>query len=300
MQLAAVFLNVIVPVFALVVIGYVAGPRLKLEARTLSRLAYYILVPAFVFNVIGSSEMDATTLGQMVIYILTVVILTGALGFAVAKLLGRSAVMVAAYILVAVFGNVGNFGLPLIEFRYGSEALAPATVYFVVIAMASFAIGVAATSFVRGGSARAALSVLTTPALLALPPALLVSGLDIQVPLAISRIVGLLAAAMVPIMLLSLGVQLATGSGLHVSLDVVAASSVRLIGGPLIAAMLAIPFGITGLERSAGIIQAGMPAAVFSSIIAFEYDCVPEFVTSTVLVSTLASVFTLTVLLSIV
>ena len=28
--------------------GYLAGPRLQIEARSLSRLAYYILVPAFI------------------------------------------------------------------------------------------------------------------------------------------------------------------------------------------------------------------------------------------------------------
>ena len=36
-EIAQIFLNVITPVFALVLIGYVAGPRLGLEARTLSR-----------------------------------------------------------------------------------------------------------------------------------------------------------------------------------------------------------------------------------------------------------------------
>ncbi len=37
-QLAGIFLSVIAPVFGLVLIGYMAGPRLQLDARTLSRL----------------------------------------------------------------------------------------------------------------------------------------------------------------------------------------------------------------------------------------------------------------------
>ena len=35
-QLAVIFLNVLVPVFLLVGLGYLAGPRLGLESRTLS------------------------------------------------------------------------------------------------------------------------------------------------------------------------------------------------------------------------------------------------------------------------
>ena len=38
-----VFLNVVTPVFILVVIGYFIGPRLKIEARSLSRTAYFVL-----------------------------------------------------------------------------------------------------------------------------------------------------------------------------------------------------------------------------------------------------------------
>ena len=48
-QLIPIFLNILLPVFSLVVVGYLAGPRLQIEARLLSRLAYYILVPAFIF-----------------------------------------------------------------------------------------------------------------------------------------------------------------------------------------------------------------------------------------------------------
>ena len=38
-EIAATFLNVLVPVFALVVVGYLVAPRLRLDSRTLSRFA---------------------------------------------------------------------------------------------------------------------------------------------------------------------------------------------------------------------------------------------------------------------
>ena len=41
-----------------------------------------------------------------------------------------------------------------------------------------------------------------------------------------------------------------------------------------------------------------MPSAVFAVLIALEYDLLPDFVTTTVLFSTLASAVTLTVVLT--
>ena len=57
--LFSVFLNVVTPVFILVVIGYFIGPRLNVEARSLSRTAYYVLVPAFIFNIISEAKIEA-------------------------------------------------------------------------------------------------------------------------------------------------------------------------------------------------------------------------------------------------
>ncbi len=299
-QLFSIFLNVLTPVFILVLIGYVGGPRLKLEARTLSRVAYYILVPAFAFNLISTAKMEAGLAVRMIVFIILVLLGSALTGLLVARLLGRPAQVTAAFVLIAVFGNTGNFGLPIIQFRLGEEGLVPGTVYFLAMLIPSFGLGVAAANWQRGGSLGAMLAAFKTPALLALPPALLFNWLEIPAPLFLARSASLLAGAMVPTMLLTLGVQLAEMGLPRLTRDVVAASAVRLLASPLLAMLLAIPFGLGGLERDAGVIQAAMPAAVFASIIALENDLVPSFVTTTVLYSTLASLLTLTVILALV
>ncbi|MCL4835161.1 MAG: AEC family transporter [Caldilineaceae bacterium] len=295
-ELASIFLNVVTPVFALVLIGSLAGRWLALDTRTLTRFAYFLLTPAFVFNIIGKADVSAALALRMIGFIAVVEIGLALLGFVVARLLGRPRKMVGAYILIAVFGNVGNFGLPLIEFRLGPEALIPATVYFVSVSMMAFTIGVAAATGSQGRKRDALLSVIKTPALIALPFALAFSAIG-GPPLFLERITGLLGGAMVPTMLVTLGVQLTQMKNFHFSADMFIASGVRLLGGPLLAFLLVIPFGLAGLERGAGILQASMPAAVLASIIALEHDLLPDFVTPTVLLSTLLSLVTLTVLM---
>lgn len=300
LQIGEIFFNVITPVFALVLIGYVAGPRLGLDARTLSRLPYYVLIPCFVFNVMSTAEVALNEATRMVAFALVVHVAIALLAYIVARLLRRSAEMVGAYVVIAVFGNVGNFGLPLIEFRLGPEALVAATVYFLAIVVIAFVISVAAAGWQQGGRLNALLSVLKTPALLALVPALFFNLTDTAPPLPLTRVTGLLGAAMVPTMLVALGVQLAGTKAITINRDVLLATGVRLIGAPVLALLLVLPFGLTGAARGAGIFQASMPTAVLASIIALEYDLLPDFVTTAVLFSTLASVVTLTILLAVV
>ena len=293
-----VFLNVVTPVFILVVIGYFVGPRLKIDARSLSRTAYFVFIPAFVFNIISEAKIDSELALQMISFILVAQIAVALLGFLVGKALRQSREITAAFVLIATFGNVGNFGLPLIVFRLGETARTYATVYFVATVFISFVICVGVASWARSGGVTAVFSVFKTPALIALIPALVFNITDLEVPIFLSRLSGLLGQAMIPVMLITLGVQMGEIPKIKINFNVFAASTVRLIGGPVLALLIVPYFGLEGLERSTGILQAAMPAAVLASIIALEYKLLPEFVTTTVLFSTLYSILTLTVILT--
>lgn len=299
LQLGSIFLNIVTPVVALVLFGALAGRGLGLESRTLTRYAYYLLTPAFSFNIISTADVAASLAVRMIGFMLVVEVGLALLGYAIARLLRRPPKMVGAYVLVAVFGNVGNFGLPLIEFRLGPEALVPATIFFVSVSIIAFTIGVAAATGSQGGVGKAIHALIRTPALVALPFALVFNFFG-GPPLVIQRIVGLLGAAMIPTMLVTLGVQMGQIRGFQFSWDMLLAASVRLVGGPLLGFLLVVPFGFTDLVRGAGILQASMPSAVLASLIALEHDLLPDFVTPTVLLSTLISLLTLTVVMALV
>jgi malate permease and related proteins len=56
--------------------------------------------------------------------------------------------------------------------------------------------------------------------------------------------------------------------------------------------------GITGTARQAAVILSSMPVAVVTTILALEFGLAPEFVTSAVFISTVASPLTLTPLIA--
>jgi len=297
-QFVSTFLNVVLPVFGLVMTGYLFGPRLNLEARTLARASYYIFVPAFTFDIISQASVNPGLAATMVIYILVVHLAAAGAAFSLARLMGRGPQIAAAYVLIAVFGNVGNFGLSMVKFSLGDEALAAATVYFLMINFVAFVVGVAAAKLANGGRLGTIFTIFKTPAILAFFPAAWFWISQVEVPLLLNRFANLLGAAMIPVMLVTLGVQLAEMDKPRLNIDVIAAGTVRLVIAPLIAAVLVIPFGLTGLERAAGILQSAMPPAVLTAIIAIEHDLAPKFVTTTLLFATIASLLTLTVIMS--
>jgi len=296
-ELLVVFINVILPVFGIVLLGALLGGRLQLQARTLTRAAYYVFVPAFIFQSISMAEVPLSSVAKMLSFIILTHLLAVFVAGGIGWVLGRSKETIAAFIMIAAFGNVGNYGLALIRFRLGDVAIPPATIYFVAIAISAFIICVGAAGWAHGGSRGAIWKVLKTPALWATVPALFVSAGGLEIPLMLTRMIGLLADAMIPVMLFALGLQLLEQGKVHLTFDVLVGSGIRLIMTPLLALLISAPFSLTPIERSAGILQAAMPVAILVAIIAKENDIVPDFVTSVVVVSTLASVVTISLLM---
>ena len=293
----SVFINVVMPVFGIVVLGYLLGDRLQLQAQTLTRAAYFVFVPAFIFDAISKVRVPLDNVLKMVFFIALTHILAALIAGGVGRLLGRSREMIAAFIMIAAFGNVGNYGIAVVQFRLGDAALASAIIHSVAITVIAFVICVSAAGWARGGSRGALSGLIRTPALWAVIPALIVSNNDIAMPLMASRMIGLLAGAMIPVMLFALGVQFREQKKVEFNLDVVMTSSIRLLLAPALACLVAIPFGLGHIDYASGVLQAAMPTAVLAAIISKEYNIVPNFVTTVVLFSTLASLVTLTVIM---
>jgi predicted permease len=113
------------------------------------------------------------------------------------------------------------------------------------------------------------------------------------------RPVAMLSDAAIPAMLLVLGMQLERHTRPE-HLDAVAtAVTISLAVAPVIAFVLAALLGLTGAARQAAIIEASMPAAVATTVLALQYDLDPTFSTSVVMFSTLLSPFTLVALIAV-
>ncbi len=298
MPFLRVLADILLPVFVIVGIGAISARRLSLDTQTLSKLAYWVVGPAFVFDILAGADLGAALVGKVVGASLAAMAATGVVAAVAARLSGASNPTTAATVLTSIYGNVGNFGLAIVAFTFGTEALGLAGVVLIVVNVVGIVVGVAAARWEQHGVVSAVRRALTAPMTLAAVPALAVNAGGWMLPLWADRAVGLLAAALIPLMLLTLGVQLAGMRSPKPSLDTVRALVVKLAVAPAAAAVAATAIGLEGSDAGVVILQFAMPPAVFTALIALEHDLVPDLVTTTVLAGTLASVLTLPVVIA--
>ncbi len=294
---SSLFLNNVLPAFLIIGVGVLLDRLLKVDKKSLSRVALYVLVPSLVFTSANQSEVDPGAMGQMILFVLVLTIVLVLVSLAVGALLHWPHRTVDALVLSVAFVNAGNFGLSVILFSYGEAGLDLGAAFFVATNVLGNSL--AALFALRGKSKgwRALLEILKLPGPYAFVVALLLRGLHIDMPTPILRAVSLIGQAAVPVMLMMLGLQLSQtrlgGRYAQVAVGVV----LRLGVGALIAIGLAPLMGLQGLARNVAIVQASTPTAVTSGLMAIEFDADADYVASVIFVSTLLSGLTITLLL---
>ena len=296
--LFSIFANDVLPIFVVAAVGFALARILKADVRTLSRVTFNALSPCLVFHLIATSSLSAGDLGRMSAFTFVVIIAIGLIARLAAWPLHLDRATTSAFLIVVMFSNSGNYGLPVVLFAFGREALAHAAVYFVANAAATYTLGVFLASAGRRSVAQAARGVLKVPAVWGVVAAGLVTGFGIHLPDVVMRPVDLLSGAALPTMILVLGMQLERSGRPERPWLVALAAVLTLVVTPLVAVGAAKAIGLSGAARQAAIVQSGMPSAVLTTILALEFDVAPSFVTACVTLSTLLSPVTVTLLIA--
>jgi len=297
-SLLGLFANNILPILIVAAVGVLLQRIFRLEVRTFSQAIIYVLAPCLIFTNLAFSDIAISEMLLMVALALLLILCMGAISYIASRLLRLPAKLASVFIITTTFMNAGTFGLPFTDFTLGSNGLAWASIFFVTSATMMNSAGI----YIATAGAYSPLDALRKlarfPAIYAIPLALIVRATGFVIPLPILRPIELLSDAAVPTMLLLLGMQIAD-NGMPQQKGILALStSLRLLASPLIAWLLASSLGLAGIARDAAIIEAAMPTAVFTAVLAHEFDLDSSFATSAIFASTLLSPLTLTLLIS--
>jgi malate permease and related proteins len=298
-EIIAILLQTILPVVLIAGVGYLLQHRLQLDIRTLSRVCLYFLTPCLAFSSISQTEMAPDEMGLMSAMAALGVLCMVVLGSIAAGLMRLDRARRSALSISVAFPNSGNFGLSICLFAFGDAGLERAMVYFITSALLTYSLGVFLAS--RGGKAgtvgASLKNTLRMPILYAALLGLLFNFTGWVVPEPILRATELAGQASVPTMLLLLGMQL---TRIKLGQDwphITVGAALRLIAAPAVSALLAGGLHLAGVSWQVVIIQSAMPTAVTNVILSEEFESAPEFASGMVLLTTLASVITLTILL---
>ena len=311
MSLLSALTTAILPVLSVAAVGFLLGRLRDIDVDALGTVTIYVLTPALVFYSLATSSLSGALAAKLMVGVTAFTLGMVAVAEAAGRLLGESEPVLGALVLSSSFPNAGNYGIPLAAFAFGAVGRSTAVLYIAGQSVLMYTVGVYLASRGEDTDARAAVAeVFRLPLVYAVVAAGIARWLGVVPPTdaAAMETLRLVGDSAIPVMLLALGIQLANtrhGAGLS---RVSVSNGLKLVVAPLVGVAVAVALGLTASNPTVArvfILECGMPAAVTPLILAIEYDdgaeglTGPEYISTAIFASTLASVVTLTALIAV-
>ena len=299
-------LNLALPYFGLIFIGFACGKTRGLPESGLAWMNFFLVygsLPALLFRIMSEtpfSELNnppfliATTLATVSAFVLAMVA-----GRILGELSLRKATMAG---LAGAYGNIGYMGPGLALAVLGAKAAAPTALIFCCDSIFLFTIVpllMALTdrehpSFLHAVGI-AARQIVLNPLIMSAVLGALVAALHIPLPTALDRTLLFLQNAAAPTALFVLGVTVALRPFDRVPWEVPGVIAIKLLIHPLIVFGLMLLFGPFAQPWAAtAVLMAALPPALNVFVIARQNNTWIEPASVAVLIGTFASVVTLT------
>jgi predicted permease len=298
-------LNVVLPVFGIILAGYLCGRfRLLGEASSeaLNRFVYFLALPALFFISLARVGVADVLNWRFLTGYGGGVIVTAAVAVAGGRRLFPNRLATQGLQgLAAIFANSGYMGIPLLVTAFGPAAALPAIIATVLNGAVIMALGILVVeidlSRERGAGAvvfDALLGVVKSPLVLAAAAGILCSSLGIAVPEAVARFCDILGAAAPPAALFAIGLFLVGRSLTAGFAETGWLVLLKLVVQPL--ATAALVFALLPMERlwaASAVVLAALPTGSLVFVLAQQYGVYVQRATAAILVSTILSVVTL-------
>ncbi|MBU3641619.1 AEC family transporter [Polynucleobacter sp. Fuers-14] len=298
--------NVVLPVFLLILIGYIGGRSGKLGINAsveLNRFVVWLALPAQLFNFAANSGWQTLWQPGFITAFFLSCLIVFLLVLLVSWVCHRDLAAASFDGLSASYSNTGYMGIPLCALALGQDGLAPAIIstfiVFVMFALATVLIEIGILSHKKPHEIGLSVikSLCTNPLLVAPVAGLLWSSSDLTLYDPIAQVIAFLAAASTPCALVSIGLFLMQKSTAGPA-QAWGISLAKLLLQPLIAWVIAAPIlGLPALWVSAIVILSALPTGTGPFMLAQYYKADGSVISRVVLITTVSSLLTLSLFL---
>ena len=274
-------LGIILPVFVVIIVGYVYARRVKPDMTQVNRISMTILAPALVFSALASKDFDVGANALLMVGAVGVVLGSGLLAWPVAKLLR---VDYRTFVPSMMFNNCGNMGLPLAVLAFGQAGFPAMVALFTISNLLQFTLG----TWLMDHRARFG-NLLRNPMVWSTILGFAFALTHPPIPDWAQFGIKMVGDALIPMMLLSLGVRLYEVRWADWHLGVIG-GIVCPVAGLICALALAPLLGLADTQRGLLILFAALPPAVLNFMVAEQFRQEPAKVASIVLIGNVMSV----------
>lgn len=308
-------LEIIVPVFGMVAVGWglAQSGLLSVEGlRGLTNVTFYALFPSLLFRSMGNVRLEVLSLDILLAFFGAALVLYG-LMLLLGRMLGMRLTDSTVFALSGTFSNGVGIGIPFVTYAFGEKGLVPLLMIIsvnslILLTFSSFLMEVAGQGKAPGRLLTklggAVLMMLKHPVIPSIFAGLLWAELAAHVPgglalpVVLDRILQALGTAAPPCGLIMAGASLA-----HVGLKehwqtAAVATTVKLAVLPAMVWLAGrYLFPLDPLWLTVATLNAALPAGANVYLVARLYNSGVGLATNAVVISTAASIFTLSAIL---
>jgi len=297
-------INVTMPIFLVMVIGYILKQIGMLNdnfVTVANKFNFKVTLPFMLFKDIAGVDIKAVFDIKYVLFCAIVSTICFWVVWGTAKLLVRDKTIRGAFVQSSFRGSAAVMGLAFIQNIYGSSAMGPLMIVsavplyniFSVIVLtfeANDSTGIDKKAKIR----QAGINICKNPIILSILAGLIVGLLGIQFPTLVNKTVSNVAQMATPLALITIGAGFEGRKALAKIAPTMAASMIKLVLQPLVFLPVAAWMGFSGKKMIAILIMLASPTTPSCYIMAKSMNNDEVLTASVIVTTTLMAAFTLT------
>lgn len=297
-------INVTMPIFLVMVIGYILKQIGMLNdnfVTVANKFNFKVTLPFMLFKDIAGIDIKAVFDIKYVLFCAIVSTICFWVVWGTAKLLVRDKTIRGAFVQSSFRGSAAVMGLAFIQNIYGSSAMGPLMIVsavplyniFSVIVLtfeANDSTGIDKKAKIR----QAGINICKNPIILSILAGLIVGLLGIQFPTLVNKTVSNVAQMATPLALITIGAGFEGRKALAKIAPTMAASMIKLVLQPLVFLPVAAWMGFSGEKMIAILIMLASPTTPSCYIMAKSMNNDEVLTASVIVTTTLMAAFTLT------
>ncbi|MCM1100983.1 MAG: AEC family transporter [Acetatifactor muris] len=296
-------LNATIPVFLVMVIGYIirqAGVVDEPFVKTLNKFNYRITLPVLLFKDIAESDFYSVWDTNYVLYCFLVTLLSIVLIWGIAALVYKNKAQLGEFIQASYRSSAAVLGIAFIQNIYGNSGMAPLMIigtvplYNVAAVLVLSFTGPAAHGLDKASLKKSVRDILTNPIIIGIVLGMIASACQVRFPFIVTKTISNISVLATPLALLGLGAGFEGRKALKQIPPTLAASFVKLVVLPALFLPLAVHMGFTQEKLVAILIMLGSPTTVSCYIMAKNMGHEGTLTSGVVVATTFLSSVTLT------
>lgn len=295
--------SALTPIFALILLG-AALKRAGFPGETfwppLERLTYFVLFPALLFHAIVSADLSSAPIGRLGVVLGLMMTVTAALVVA-----AQSAIKIPGPTFTSVFQGAVRWNsfvaLAAISALFGKEGLALAAVAIaIMVPIANVYSVLVLVVYAGDGTPKPKdmlWQILRNPLIQACALGIAVKLTGIPVPNVVLTTADMLGKSSLTLGLFAVGASLDLTVAKLEAASIAAATALKLVFTPILAALLCWLLGVEGAARGCAVICAAVPGAASAYILAKQLGGDAPLMAGITTVQTLAAIVTMPAML---